>query len=345
VNRKFVFTLCLALFTAALVPAAHAADDAIGQFVGPRTDMVIHIDMAKVDLDAFNTWYKKALDNSSLDQTKKDKYKADSDKQLGEGKTWAAKFTRAGGKDLYVIVQLSGFFNGELAEVVVPIAEGVDAAGLAAVVNPDGNPAAPDPNDPQAAAAYARHAATAVVGKNIIFAPAPFLEKLKTAQGQPRPDISEALTVGGDSPVHLAIAGQSFQKPAELLAGGRGNLGIVADPAFKGVTWTGLSLILPPQGSAHATMQAKDADAATAIVNSIDDHISAMKSDPTAKENLGENLDKVADGLKPTTDGTKVSVSLTQETLDALIPSMITKLDKAHSARAPAPAEGGDGAQ
>jgi hypothetical protein len=234
---------------------------------------------------------------------------------------------------MYVVVSLAGLMQGAPGGVVVPL-NGANPEGLEKVFNPRGNPPPADPNDPQAAQMQRMQPMTAVVGTSMVFSTGSGIDKLKTPSVEPRPDLSDALSSGGDSTLKIAFVPSALKNNpfvGAMLSARRGGPGGPATPPFAepqwdAVTWMSISISAPPKASGNCTIQCKDADSATAMADLVTKKIQSGKDDATQRGNLSaDDYDKLATAMKPKVDGTQVVIAIDQDTMDNVIGPMLFK--------------------
>jgi hypothetical protein len=334
VSKRVWLAGLLATLSIGLMSAKAVADDPIAPFVSSQTDAVIYVDLSAVDMDALQALQQKITAQLPPDQAAKAQAQQPRiDQQMAQMRKWIDGFKQAGGKDVYVVVQLSGIFTGKAGALLVPILPGVDSAALAKYLNPAGA-APPEPGIPPNPMAPK----TEVIGQMLVFAPGPMIADFKSGTAaQPRPDLGEGLAAAGAAPFRLVIVPASLKRSPMLamvaanMGGGRqpgGPPGAppaapLSEPQWDNVTWVAISGALPPKESGNFTCQCKDADSANAVADMINKKIEERRNDPKAQQ-LGADADKLAAALKPKVDGTKVVIDVDQDTVDnVLIPVMI----------------------
>jgi hypothetical protein len=330
--KKSIRGLCLAAVAAiGLSTAIARADDSVvTPFLDNQSNAVVYADLSKVDMDQIESWRQKAIAAANLDPAEKQKQDAESKKNLDKAKQWIGDFTTAGGKDLYVDVTLGGLLQGAPGAIIVPIAAGANSDALAKVFNPAGNAPAGDPNGMQSA----MRAQTEVVGNTLVYTTGSQVQKFKTPSAEARPDLADGLAAGGAAPIRLVIVPSTIKKlPIFMIMMAQRNAqGAAAQqnipfmqPEWDNVTWMSATFIPPPNESGSVVIQCKDADSANAMATMINTQFDQQKNDPKARAQYGDALDKLAVAAKPAVDGSKVTITLTQDTLDNVVGPMMTK--------------------
>jgi len=320
----------LAILAVGLGSSKPAAADPIDPFVGPQTDAIIYVDLSAVDMDAITALQQKVISQLPPDQAQRaQQQQAKSDKQMAQARQWLDGFKKAGGKDMYIVVQLSTLFQGKPGAMLIPVPPGTDSTALANYLHPAAPPQPGMPPSPMAPQ-------TEMIGQMLVFAPPAMIQDFKTATPQPRPDLSEGLAAAGDAPIRIVVVPSSLKRSPMLgmFAGAMGRApgaapggppaGPLSEPEWNNVTWVAISGSLPPRESGNFTCQCKDADSANAVADMINKKIQERKNDPKAQQ-MGADADKLATALQPKVDGTKVVINLDQETVDNVIIPIMTK--------------------
>ncbi|MGD1277735.1 MAG: hypothetical protein ABR964_10995 [Tepidisphaeraceae bacterium] len=340
------WTVLVATVTAGfLTGAVRAAESPVTPFLNAQTNAVIYVDASAIDVDAISAWQQKLMATAAANQPDQQRQSQRAEQALNKAKQWIGDFKQAGGKDLYAVAQLNGLFMGQPGEIVVPLGPGANADALAKVFVPAEGAAdqpPPDPNDPNAPPQRFRRpvGATAVIGSSLVYSTSTMVQGLKTAQPQPRQDLTDALAAG-DAPIRIVFSPTSLKNTPFLRAmamrGGAGgppgaggpgapgaphNAGAFQDPQWDNVTWGAVLITLPPNESAQTVFQCKDNDSANALATLLRQKIQDMKNDPQAQQTYGADLDKVTDAMAPVIDGAKVTVNIDQKTVDVMASRM-----------------------
>jgi len=339
--KKICWPTCfLAALAMVLGRAAVRADSVVSPFVDSQTNAVIYLDFSSIDMDTVDAWQQKVI-AAIPDPADRARQQVDAQKGITRAKKWISDFKTAGGKDLYVVVSLAGMMQGAPGGLVIPL-NGVDPEVLAKVF-PQSNAPPPDPNNPNAAQITRMQPKTAVVGTAMVYSTGAGVEKLQTPSTEPRPDLTDALTAGGASPVRIALTpGTLKNNPffAMMMNAGRRGAGPnqpggpqipFSEPQWDAVTWMSASLNLPPKESASCTIQCKDAPSASALADLINQKMQDGKADPAKRGNISpEDYDKLISAVKPTVTGDQVVIAVDQDTIDNVIgPIMVRSMQRA----------------
>ena len=319
-------------------------DSVVAPFVDSQTNAVIHVDFSALDMDQIDAWLQKSLANIA-DPALRAKQQEAAQKSIASAKDWTAKFKTAGGKDIYIVISLSGLIQGTPGGMIIPL-NGADPAGLSKVINPRGNPPPADPNDANAVTQARMQPQTAVVGDTIVFSTGSGIAKLKTPSTEPRQDLTDGLAAGGDATFHLVLTPATLKgNPlfgmlvTQRMGGGNGaapQTPPFSAPEWDAVTWMSVTLTAPPKESGTCTIQCKDSDSASALSDLLTKEMQDAKNDPGKRGNIDpDDFAKLIAAAKPAVSGTQVVISLDQNTIDSVIGPLISK-----SVHAPAPPAG-----
>jgi hypothetical protein len=234
--------IALALALTCTLPAAGA--DAVTPFLDEQTLAVAHIDLTKVDAVTLATTL---TDLGAIDADETQDVKA-------RGGRWLAAFTKAGGKDLYVVISLADLPNSPF--VIVPLGEGADARAIANLLDLPELP--PGPREK--------------IGDAVFAGSAEALERLRALKPQARPELAKALTAAGDvavqvalvPPAHLARVVEEMMPALPKEVGGGS-----AKVLTHGVKWAAIGLDARPRTALRLTIQSQDAASAKALAEAL----------------------------------------------------------------------------
>jgi hypothetical protein len=173
---------------------------------------------------------------------------------LGEVRRWLADFTRAGGKEMYLVSSLADLGPGPPLFAVVPLAEGADSGTLSCLLAGGPRPAP--------------FAAAATLGQAVVGGSEETLTRLRTLKPPPRPETAGAFAAAGDTAAQVLLLPPDYARrilgemmptlPAEL--GGKS-----IKPLTHGLRWAALGVQLAPAPSLRLVLQSPDAASARAL--------------------------------------------------------------------------------
>lgn len=307
---KFQWALVAFASLGMLTRLACAEVAAIAPFVDAQTTAIIHVDLSNVDMNALAQLHNQALQKAGGDAEETKRVQRQASEGAAKAQNWIDAFKKAGGKDLYVTVSALKLMSGG-GVVLVPVEPGVDAAAIQQVFKVN-EPNADDPNAPGPSPRMRPRAE--VLHNCVVFGTQGIVDSLKDIQPAPRPDLTDALAAGGDSPLKIAISVPSLRVVPFIGA-------FFMPAAWQGAKWALIAATPPPQTAISAVIQCKDADSANALAQLLSGKLEDLKNNPGAQQNLGNNLNPLAESLKPVVDGSKVTMTPDISLLDDILGS------------------------
>ncbi len=256
----------------ALQEANSGLDPRVVPFVTDRTDIVIAIDLRKLDLDALGADMGQELFQAKMDAPSTARVFGVMQMALFGGKQWINGFKQAGGTTIYFLSRADELTVNSAAKAPTMMLSGT-------VVYPTDSPAA---------ARFLARFLTAsgspplkVVGNAVVGVDKTPSPNLPSADGSPdpRPALATALSVGGDAPIRAAVNPRKLREiVTKCMASGK--LGMdLNDEDYKDIEYCSISLVLPPAASPGFVIFAHHSDPA-----------SAQKAKDRAIERIGHEL-------------------------------------------------------
>ncbi|HTU18075.1 MAG TPA: DUF1559 domain-containing protein [Gemmataceae bacterium] len=221
---------------------AEARARTIAPFIDEQTVGVAHVDLTRIDADAILDWAAEVgpLEKKEIEEPRR------------ALRVWLADLTKAGGKELFIVISLADL-PIEPPLVVVPLAAGADAQSIRRVLG-------------RGEAFQQLHFET--IGRVLIGSSERAAKRLRDAKPAARPYLATAFAAAGDTTAQLLLlpTPDTRRVIAELLpalppeAGGGSTR-----PLSHGLLWSAVGLDLPPKLSLRLTIQSPDADAARAL--------------------------------------------------------------------------------
>jgi len=228
-------------------PAARAA--AVAPYLDNNVIALAHIDLTQVDVEALYF-------EATLFENRGNRAGFSEARVLVE--RWVAEFTRAGGRELYMIATLTD--SQPTSFIIAPVQEGGDhrvVAELLYRLRKDG------PGD-----GLSEIETTERIGDVVFGGRRKALARLKTLKPTPRPELATAFKAAGDTRAQILFFPTEDNRrvlremlppiPGEL-DGGSGTQ--IAD----GLRWAAVGIELPPRLSARLVVQSKDAQSAETL--------------------------------------------------------------------------------
>lgn len=298
------------ILTLALVLPAFAADkfdaDArahpIARFVDNQTLGIAHIDLTRIDADAILDW---AIAVGQLE-----KQEIEGPRRALRG--WLADITKAGGKELYVVISLADLpIDPPL--VVVPLAEGVDAESVCRVLG-------------RFKAFEQLHFEK--FDRGLLGGGSEETRKrLRAAKSAERPELAKAFAAAGDTTAQLLLLPTPDTRrvieelmPALPPEAGGGS----TRPFTHGLRWAALGMDLPPKLSVRLTIQSPDAAAARALG---DFFARLLKILAQLREvrSLLPDIGRFAEVFAPQVDGDRLTLSGSDKELMAFLQTAVRR--------------------
>jgi RNA polymerase sigma factor (sigma-70 family) len=243
----------------AVTPAAPAVSDAtfgfdprVAPFVTDRTDIIIEIDVTRIDMDALAADMRKELGQIQMDAPSAARVDGMIQQAAGAGKKWIAGFEQAGGSNIFLLSRSDELtLNGAPGSLnlthaaVFPTQSPLAARALAKYLTNRGGPL--------------KVIGSAVVGESSTSA----LGRL-SPEFDPRPALAAALAAAGDSPVRVAVNPRKLREIIPtLLASGNVSTNIVGNE-WDTVDYFAVYLVLPPAESPAFVLTSHRKDPAAA---------------------------------------------------------------------------------
>jgi prepilin-type processing-associated H-X9-DG protein len=324
-TRKTTAALLAAALTAVL-PCVLQADDAtptaappatapttqsavlpasVQNAMGPGTLGVIVMDMSRLDMNALQTWMAAGITQNISDKSKQDLMIQSSAEELKTSQTWIDNFTKAGGTNLYVILDLS-VIQQNPPVMVVRLAPGANAHAIGAILQ-SGDPKGPSGPQPKAPQSGPGSSYSEQDGDAVICADPEQHQQIAQNPGVMRPEIAEAMTLAGDSPMRVGIAPSiaAVTMLATMMPQLPPSLGGAATAAVVGgIKAIGVGVQLPPQGSLVLNADCKDHTSALLLKTMLDAAINTA----LAASHGSVDAPRVVAALSPTVQDTQVLI-------------------------------------
>jgi hypothetical protein len=289
---------------------AEARARVIAPFVDGRTISVVHVDLSRIDADTLLNW---AVEVGQLE-----KEEIEGPKRLVSG--WRTDFTKAGGKEFYVVVSPTDL-PMELPLVVVPLAAGADEDSVRRSLNRV-------KVFQQFRFEKSNHA--------LIGGSDSARKRLRDAGPAPRPELARAFSRAGDTTVQVLLLPTTDTRRVidELLptlppeAGGGSTR-----PLTHGLLWAALGVDLPPKLSVRLTIQSPDAQAARALKDFLERPVKALAAQREVRSFL-PGIDRLAEAFSPQIEGDQLTLTGKDKELMAFMQTAVRRINQAAHRRA-----------
>lgn len=297
-----MLTLALALpATAADAFDAEARAGTIAPFIDTQTLGIAHIDLTRIDADAILDW---AIAVGQLE-------KQEIEDERRDLRTWLDAITKAGGKELYVVISLADL-PIEPPLVVVPLAAGADAESVRRWL---GRVKAFNP-------LHFEKFDQALVGGS-----EGARKRLRDGKPAARPELAKAFAAAGDTTAQLLLLPTPDTRRIidELIptlppeAGGGSTR-----PFSHGLRWAALGVDLPPKLSVRLTIQSPDAEAARALNDFLARILKALAPLREVR-GLLPDIGRFAEVFKPRVQGDRLTLSGSDKELMAFMQTAVRR--------------------
>ncbi len=290
----------------------------VAPFVEERTVVVAHSDLTRVKIEPVVALVRQLVPEAAAEM-------AQGQAQI---EAWLDKFRGAGGKEVYVVVTVSGGLPPEPSVLVlVPIAPGADQRALAALF-PGAEPPQvlkhrqltpaealrsplPGPRGEQA------RLGDLLVVSGMRPAGVPELAtRLKQLKPVERPEIAKAFAAAGDTAVQLLVLPPPYAArvieetmPEFPKAAGGGPSTVLT----RGLLWAAAGVDPPPQPSLRLVIQSKDAQAAQAFRAKLVEWVKLVGQQKEVVRMLPK-FDQIATLVLPKVEGDQLVLRLDRDT-------------------------------
>jgi prepilin-type processing-associated H-X9-DG protein len=306
------FCIVIASLFLLFCTAAHAAEKydpaglakTIEPYLDDATLFVVHVDMTRADPAPLAARIKAMFQAAGFPQVGNDEL-ARFDQEVDGARNWVADFTRAGGRDYFVVVSMSGFPEFPIY-VVVPLKPGADSQAIIKLMAVKG---------PQEFGV-----AGEVHGDVILWGRKATRESLKMLKAQPRASLVKAFEAAGDSAAQaLFVPSEQTRKVlVEMFPNpSAGPLQGATDPISKGIMWAAFGADIAPEPKLNIVIQSPDASSATALAETLNKLIALgkqmlaqeIRNVPQSQKLIGD-VDALAEGFTPAVEGDRLTFHL-----------------------------------
>lgn len=283
-------------------PEAEARAKMLAPFLDDGTIVVAHVDLARVDVDKIAGLLSNSVLGGRLEEL------------LQVAKSQIAGITKAGGRDLYLVVSLADVPE-RTPFLLAPLGKGANADRLT-----------------EALAALPL-AARQRIGDAIVAGDRETIDRLQRTHGSARPEIVRAFEAAGDTAAQLLLLPTSDARrvleelmpslPAEL---GGGPITVVT----QGALWTALGVAGPPRPAVRLVTQSRDSAAATALAGRLRLWL-PLVARLGEREQVLARLPELSKRLLPAVEGDRLVLSLSGDDLaefQAMLGPSVKEIDR-----------------
>ncbi|MGH7169539.1 MAG: DUF1559 domain-containing protein [Gemmataceae bacterium] len=301
-----IATVVLALTVALPAAAAEKFDAeararALAPFVEEQTVAVAHMDLTRIDADAVLNWAAEVgrLEAKEVEEPRR------------ELRGWLADLTKAGGKDVYVIVSLADLLTAPPL-VILPLAAGADAQAVRRVLG-------------RVKAFEALHFET--FGQALIGGSEKARKRLRGAKPAARPELAKAFATAGDTTAQLLLLPTPDTRRVinELLpmlppqAGGGSTR-----PLTHGLLWAAVGVDLSPKPSLRLVTHSPDAEAAGKLKDLLVQIVKTLAEQREVRD-FFPDIGRLVEVFVPRVEGDRLTLSLGDKELRAFLPTLVRR--------------------
>lgn len=271
-------------------------------YIDPQVPAIVRADLSRVDTAALQAWIHDEIAKTALPPNEAKRMLQDLGGSVAGMKQWIDAMTKAGGREVFVLLDPIELVNNPPA-VIVPLGETADAAAIVRLLDPmhAGERPAP-PADGSGLHAYGVPDFRAQrIGDIVAAGPEAALQRIIDAKAAAAANAlhgkgeranvgaewSAALSAGADAPVQLIIAPSPDTRRVidELLPRLPPALGAGSGATLtRGLRWASIALELPPKPAVHLWIQSSDPPAAGAMLEVIHNGMQLAAQELTAAE-------------------------------------------------------------
>jgi hypothetical protein len=293
--------LVLAAIASAPLGLAQNAEDrskVIAPAVDEHTVFVLHADLTRVDVGAV------------VGLVPADLFEGANVQALSMlARTWLSAFTKAGGKEVYVVRSIRGGPDAFLA--VVPLSPGADVKTLSTLLR------------------ELPRVHTQVEKERILAGPEEVLMQVRRMKPIVRPELARALAAAGDAGVQAVLLPPETLRRALLEvmptlppAIGDGSMTVLT----RGIQWVALGIDAKTPVSMSVTVQSQDAAAAKELTCFLE-RLAEIAGRQAGLKELPE-FTKMLDVLRPKVDGDRLRLSLTEKDVRTVLTPLIMQVQR-----------------
>jgi Protein of unknown function (DUF1559) len=293
---------------------ADARAKAVAPFLDDQTILIAHGDLTRLDVEA--TAAKLAEYAKPLEENL-----AEAKKELGD---WLGAWTKAGVREIYVVVSLADV-PGQPPLLVIPL-EG-EGDGKAII-------------EAMSRSKHFEHLKFEKMGSAVVGGGPKTMARLKNLKADNRPELAKAFAASGDTAVQVILIPTNENRkvveeimpklPKEL---GGGPITTVT----RGVLWASMGVDLAPKLSLRGTLRSQDAETAKKLRDLIAQFYKLVGEEGSHNQKARDILpgfDKLVEKLTPRVEEDRLVVTLEEKDLAATVKPVATKVfDRAQQDR------------
>jgi hypothetical protein len=169
------------------------------------------------------------------------------------------------------------------------------------------------------------------LGNGLVAGKATVIERLTRGKGNARPELPAALAAAGDAPLRFLLLPSEDHRRVirEVMPISPGLSNIPAKVLADGFVWAALAVDFKPKPSLKLTVQSADAGAAKNLAGLMESGLALIGrqvfygESKSLRDALPEQFDAVAVALKPAVNGSRLTVTISDQAVDKAIAALI----------------------
>ncbi|HEV2948997.1 MAG TPA: DUF1559 domain-containing protein [Gemmataceae bacterium] len=293
---------------------ADARAKAVAPFLDDQTILIAHGDLTRLDVDAIAaklTEYARPFEE----------HLAEAKRELGD---WFGAWTKAGVRDMYVVVSLADV-PGQPPFLVIPLEGDGDGKGI---------------SEAMSQSKHFEHFKFEKIGSAVVGGGPRTMARVKNLKADNRPELAKAFAAAGDTAVQAILIPTNENRkiveeimprlPKEL---GGGPITTVT----RGFLWAAVGVDLAPKASVHVTVQSQDAGSAKKLRDLLAQFFKSVGEEGPHNQKARDVLpgfDKLVERLTPKIQEDRLVVTLDEKDLAATLKPVVVKAqDRAEQTR------------
>lgn len=289
---------------------AEARARTIAPFIDEQTVLIAHVDLTRIGVDAFLDW---AIEAGRLEVKEMEEPRR-------EWHGWIADLTKAGGKEIYVVVSLADL-PMESPLLVVPLGEGADAPSVRRALM---------------RIPLFRLLSFNEFGKSLVSGSSAAMKRLRNGKPSVRPELSQAFAAAGNTTAQLLLLPTPDTRRVieELMPALPPQMGGGSTrPLSHGLLWAAAGADLPPKLSLRLQIQSPDAAQAGALNDLLARLMKTAVQQPGARAFLPD-VGRLTDIVAFQVEGNRLNISAKDKGLNSILLTLVQSAYQAAQRRA-----------
>ncbi|HEV3238701.1 MAG TPA: DUF1559 domain-containing protein [Gemmataceae bacterium] len=275
----------------------------IAPFLDEQTFGIGHVDVSHLNVDKLAATMGELgkIDAEDLVKPKK------------EISDWLAAFTKAGAKEIYLVLSTKDLLSGNEPFFVIPLSEGANDEAIGKLLS------------------TGPRMKSTTIGKAVVVGNESTLDRIREMKPSERPDLPKAFAAAGDTSAQFILLPSEDNRKVidQLLPMLPKEIGGGSTKAFThGVRWAALGVDGPPKLDAKLTIQAPDAGAAKDLHAAIVSLFKAVNDNKEFQKKF-QGFDKLAVVLTPAVKEDQLTVAMDDKVIKEIVSPLVVRAREA----------------